>query len=515
MQPDRTLLDFLQTFLTELIGRYAHLRQFVEEAKRELRGGTPNLLFHYENLLSSRLKVLQGFTPTLADLPEGTWDVDALEQPFEFLVTQSAEFQSLHKALRWFPTPWPESGLFQFLTQLCREKRIERQFRQMNATAVFSDEYNFLTSDVNQHLPTSSERSNLVVWALPKCENANPLLWPVLAHEIAHSLYKREELIENLKDKLPRFHDPTRAEVLKSWAMELNADLFAQRMFGPAYVYSVIYFSIFFTKVNLRAPVEPERDRGRKGFHPPLETRIRLLSKETKSKRQWRDQRLQKVWKSFDVFNELFSAREKFDVRLLPLGESDRAYVFEEGVAEEIWEAVKEFQAGTYPGIDLTTENLEASADLWERLDANQVAGSVVNLKGVIELREYLQEQSGRVKARHKGPDMPDSGETTPETKRSRDQLLEGLNERPALMGEIINAGWMDKAHKTKKGWPFFDEAAGDSDKESFDDTDFCAKLLESARQLQKSIQTALILGPIAGRGSDVERQRNHQETCF
>jgi hypothetical protein len=191
MDDDR--LRFLRAFLTELVGRYSHLQQFVERTRRGARDATPNLLIRYGELLQDKTGTLLGFSETMSDLPKDVYTGD-LDWPFLWLLHESREFQKCHRLLKWFPTPWPGSELFQFLTQLSRERGVGLKFDTLNPTAVLSDEYNFLAYDLNYDLPLSPSRSNLAVWALPKGESTNPLLWPVLAHEVAHSFYGRREL---------------------------------------------------------------------------------------------------------------------------------------------------------------------------------------------------------------------------------------------------------------------------------------------------------------------------------
>jgi len=495
---DDDLLCFLRAFLTELVGRYFHLQQFVELTRRGARDGTPNLLIRYGELLQKKTRLLLGFSETISDLPKDAITARELEGPFRTLLNESREFQSLHKALKWFPTPWPGSELFQFLTQLGRERGVAFKFDTLNPTAVLSDEYNFLTSDVNQELPVSDSRSNLVVWALPKGESTNPLLWPVLTHEVAHSFYGRRELEPTIAGLLS-VNDNRYKEVLISWAIELNADLLAFRLLGPAYLYSLMYFSIFFITSNLRTPVRPERADLDMGLHPAPETRIRLLSTEADSlkerlknkdrKKEEYSPQLKRVWKALDQFTKLYEARLRLDHTAQPFNQDDYDG-FPNQVVDKVWDAIRTFQHNDLPDVDITVKELETSVDLADRLARRQLAASVVpNPQGISCVKEFVEsvENSGRDEVLDR----------LDERRPSRDEVLDGLDERPASMAEILNGGWQYKT-RILHGSPLFKvkptELKNGQTLESYSKDNF----LEQSRQLQKSIQTAIILASIS-----------------
>src|ERR1019366_5996716 len=247
---------FLRAYFRELIGRYVHLSQFVHQIELETRGETPKLLYHFSHQIADKIGKLVKEYPVLCRMPDSailSFDLSGVN--FEYLSSLATEFQDAHKKLRWMPSPWPETEFRELLSQVCRKPGLETSFQDATPTAVFSDEYNFLTSDVNRYGKAPISPTSLVVWALPKCEIANPLLWPVLVHEVAHGIFQEDEIVKEVGELCPPAYS-----IPSAWIIELNADLFAFLLLGPAYLFCLIYFSVFFVERNLRLPVNSRHE---------------------------------------------------------------------------------------------------------------------------------------------------------------------------------------------------------------------------------------------------------------
>ena len=62
-----------------------------------------------------------------------------------------------------------------------------------------------------------------------------------------------EEVAAAIKQQTP----PDKLRIRDDWTVELNADLFALRCAGPAFLFSLIYFSVFFIDSRLEVPMFP------------------------------------------------------------------------------------------------------------------------------------------------------------------------------------------------------------------------------------------------------------------
>jgi hypothetical protein len=69
------------------------------------------------------------------------------EQAVSFMVSVSAqveEFKKLHRALRWFYTPWAEAETETFLAELFESESSRWSYESLNITVGFTEEYNFV-----------------------------------------------------------------------------------------------------------------------------------------------------------------------------------------------------------------------------------------------------------------------------------------------------------------------------------------------------------------------------------
>lgn len=474
---------YIRLFFTELFGRYSHLQHFVEHAPRDLRDRSPNLIHHYLSELNSVLRRLGAWGYTISDILDEALEVDELLGTFQSFLNESDKFQDTHRGLRLFATPWPESDLFQFLQQLFYERGLARRFDELQPSIVFSDEFNFLTFDLRHHLSFFPPSSALPVWALPKAESGNPLLWPVLAHEVAHSLFPEEELKKRIVECAAGAFSGADYGLLVRWGIELNADRFAYKVLGPAYLCALIYFSIFFVTDNLRAPVTSgPHESG--GLHPPPETRIRLLLEEVNAAKIHEPS----MQGAIENIEALYNTRKEFDFKNGTFEVEDyRNHLPSSDTAvDELWKIVKRVQTDLLPEIDGLTfdeHDLKSAARLSDRLNDNLLAASLPDSESVSKLRCTL--------------DQIEKGKTTKE-KLVKAELVTALDERPATMLEITNAGWLCKIRKMKSDSKVADLVRLDLRKS-------LEVMREPARQLQKSIQVALILSSVSTGNQDAD----------
>jgi hypothetical protein len=488
MTSNKHLLIFLRAFINELLGRYLGLYQFVDRSRREAGGQATSLVDEYYYQLDQSVSRLLAFLPTLYDLPVPDEQVDKqyLCGVFGSLRFESEEFQKTHRTLRWFSEPWPDAELFQFIKNVFKERGLQEQFDELNPSIVFHDVYNFLTYDIG-YMQHSVNRADLDAWALPKSESSNPLLWTVLVHEVAHDIYDDSLIHDYLGEQLRSFpKSPEKIELLDTlslWSRELNADLFSFHVLGPAYLYSLIYFSVFFVKNDLRTPFlteskspevwsRPTRDS--RNLHPPPKDRISLLIDEMSSMNLTQSPEHAHC---LEVFKALFYARCEFDnAEDFYEPREYESIELNDEVKRNLWKSLKELQLEFFPKEYVLGErDIQDSISLYKRLKKRELACALPRPeRDLNKLLQYVQRNEQNV---------------------SRSVALHQLDEKPARMIDIINAGWMNKADDPYWLKPVCSiEQLADASTEWPQILD---PLSEPARQLQKSIQVALIILPL------------------
>jgi hypothetical protein len=487
----------VQVFFGELLGRYACLQQFVEGIRLHSGSKSPQLFNIYSDQIWDRVINIAFFARRVARARSESVNEDSLLLAFRYLESQSEEFQKLHRTLRWFSAPWPEAEMIQFLTRIVREEglaQLEADVTVLAPSIVFTDEYNFFAYDVG-YVQKDIPRSTLKAWALPKSESSNPLLWPVLAHEVAHSLFTQRNAQDEVDPKVAEdpIEDgvfaraakvaetcPESSALIQRWAVELNADLFAFNLFGPAYLYSLMYFSMFFTSGDLHQPLTTNRD-DRRSLHPPPRVRVDLLLREARSSIN-RGAQTQACEHTLSVFEKLFSSRLLFNNLTYPAESMDyEDLLLSEPTIEKLWQALRAFQE-KYFSSEAQHLDFGAISRLSDRLSGGVLAGSVQRVDFDLVLK-YLRNDGV-----------------------SREGALAQLDERPAKMIDIINAAWMQK-FPTDSGRLTKSKVVSELEpmEDISRDTVFplMERLLEPARQLQTSIQSALIISSLVNLEGD------------
>jgi hypothetical protein len=504
MQPTHPWLFFLRAFINELLGRCTNLNQFLNEVRREASGQSQTLVEEFSKKLDRRVNKLLSKVDMLYDLPV---DGKQIHKPsllgvFDALKEQSRDFQELHRTLRWFSEPWPEAEIFQFLHRVFKEKGLESTFHELNPSIVFHDVFNFLTYDIGS-VRHSGTRLGLDAWALPKSESGNPLLWTVLVHEVAHDIYEpeksqnqdsvrsprdtspKEKVYNFLKEELGSFppykgRKEEHLNLLELWSNELYADLFSFRMLGPAYVYALMYFSIFFFLDDLRLPIITGKSDEAKGsrertahLHPSPKDRIRLLLDEMSflDRPEFTDHIQCKR-----IFESLFDARCEIDQENgFEYKDYEKELDLPPASRKQLWQALKKVQTESRPSeTNLHNQDIANATNLYKRLSNNELACSLPVSKDKAALKEYIDNSDSKI---------------------TRKDALSQLDEKPARMIDIINAGWMNKAHD--KYWREPVSKLQIKDGPTSDWTQTLDSLIEPSRQLQESIQIALIISPL------------------
>jgi hypothetical protein len=500
-QPPASVL-YIKAFEAELLARYSHLNHFVEQCSREARDRSPHLFSAYRSKLSEELVRLETWAPNVFSVPDETDPGPRISGFFEFLRDQSDRFQENHRALRSFGTPWPESEVFEFLRQLFDENGLGAEFETLHPTIVYVNEFNFLKYDLREELSLPKATSTFAVWALPLAEASNPMLWPVLVHEVAHSLFDPEIIQKRIHAELKDRCQPEILALLKRWSIELNADYFAYRMLGPAYIYCLMYFGMFFLPGRLRDPLSADTQFASRS-HPPPEDRLRYLRKEFETflSAHQLDKNL-KLKAQYDRFSAMYDWRVGQDSRESvggdgdPLARRPKSQLSGDLIEDlnRVRSIVKEVQHELLPqmrDVCFCPQELDFAHGLSVRLtDKDLVIGSIRENADLKELNQYLTSPLEKSTEKRRLDEV--------EVSKTKKEHLAVLNERPARMFEILNAGWNAKI-AALAGWKL---NPGPPDNLSEGASNLVDRIMRKSREmtrlLQKSTQISIILSSVS-----------------
>lgn len=479
---------FLQAFFNELLGRYAHLQQFVERTRLETGIKSPKLLEVYSRQLETRINKLVDSSEDLWNASSSEIDPAYLKYLFNGLKNESDNFQKLHGTLRWFSAPWPEAEVFEFLDRVFDERGLKKHFELLNPSIVFSDEYNFLTYDVG-YVHMGISRAELTAWAIPKSESTNPLLWSLLVHEVAHSYFKEPILFNFVSRAFRKRATKESMDLICRWAVELNADLFGFRSLGPAYLCSLIYLSMFFVSANLHQPLQRRDSRS---FHPPPFHRIKLLQREAPRATLIAGSIQGDVNNVLGVFDKLFNMRLEYDADDgFEASDYNELYLSDDTL-DHLWETLKAFQREYCRDFTMFHNDFSSPFELSKRLDEGILAGSLahdLDRKTIEEFVRHSYDMSSDA-----SPE--EAARATVQRSSLRRHALSKLKEEPATMFDIMNAGWMNKVRGHAWKVPVFEEISKQQDRSVYLPR-LLNSLTEPARQLQMSIQVALVLSSV------------------
>lgn len=358
----------------------------------------------------------------------------------------SSRLSSHHKLLKWIYCPWPEEETEAFLkTVFGQHQQCWSTFHNLQVSIGFTDEYNFWRHEAGQDIALlpHGKVTQIPLIALPKIEKDNPLMWPLLVHEVAHEFNRRYEIkkkvFKKLKDKLPRgkksiLEIPKHERILKNWISEFSADLIALHLLGFSYICPLIYILLSEDQENLHQASED---------HPPSAMRVEYLTNELET-----DFHLRRTGLLNSVV-EMFNYRLNIDsYRRHKIEESSDKeqcksfFCFEDSfrstmlmIFNEVKSVLKEEDLLAYI---VTDETYDICKELTQRL----VSGISISSKPLKQGHDKIDEIRDIIKRGHEELD-------------TKNKLYDFFNEIPSSLNEIVTAGWIFKVENQTK---FFNE---------------------------------------------------------
>lgn len=141
---------------------------------------------------------------------------------------------------------------YDFVRKLAKDGIEQRQASWLPfvPSIALTDTYSFMEHDLRSILSSEFEdfgfeplvpQARSAVLTLPKAEADNPLMWTILAHELAHTMISSYRILDNeIIGRTPGFReaDDFSRQVYRNWSLEICADLIALRLLGPSYLFS-------------------------------------------------------------------------------------------------------------------------------------------------------------------------------------------------------------------------------------------------------------------------------------
>lgn len=330
--------------------------------------------------------------------------------------------KKLHILLGYVPSIQARTEIYTFAKSLLKEIPSIKD-KKLELSIVLSDIYNYEEINIGKTLNEAGVvgqtiPEDRVILELPKLEKDNPLMWAILVHEIGHMLDNNylkvtEQIFTDIN--LPS----KQLRVLKNWTKEIVSDMISLRIMGPSYLMSFMFFNLLLGDVETYSTT-----------HPSAKYRISLMESKLKD------------------------------------------YEFGTEDINDILKLVEEIQTFEY-NLD-TNYCPECGNELKQNIPKkltkkfNTIVDKVINKIDDINLNQFTTENNHRSEilssffkdripiSSSRKVDDGELRKLCKSFKKNQDNiydLLKRFEEKPNLISEIINAGWI---HKTKYAFPVF-----------------------------------------------------------
>ncbi|KAF0144541.1 MAG: hypothetical protein FD156_1716 [Nitrospirae bacterium] len=412
--------EFLKFATYVLLEKVIRLDSYLEEIRKEADIKNMNIISAFSSIVETyKDGISKRIIPFLEKSDElEEWDT---LNAFTRLLTLCQDFKVDHESLRWVYTPWASKECYIFLSELL-EKKISEKTHCQYGNIFFTEEYNFWCHKVHEDMKGVPEKTRSIVWILPKIEKNNPLMWPMLIHEIGHTISDEYNITDksykSLSESSQKSLSVKQKEVLYNWAREISADLIALKFLGPAYLYALISFASVFINNNLNEPSE---------IHPSPTFRVFFLLEKLK------DMGMDYTKPLFEPLNymvDLFNGRKQLDA-------ADRKLFFKEDWPEH------------FPSDDMA---YKISQEIYKCQDEIPISPISINNynNSLLLVKDKLNHEiliSSMNKSKQKNKE-----EKIQITNDNMNHYFDLLNEEPCTVGEIINAGCVYHISNIKMG---------------------------------------------------------------
>jgi hypothetical protein len=235
--------SFCLLLIKEVAERFLRIKKYVDEAEVEVTEQRLQLIDYIRDAVTQKITELNGFWRRTQRMRDNYDDENATILLINMMVCVK-RFQDLHKDLHWFYTPWAEPETETFLRDVFDTPISQKKFDELNITVAFTEEYGFVYPYPEEH-PGIRKPNTPNVIALPRIEKNNPLIWPVLMHEVGHALVQDQQIDQALSNRLQEISKKGQMEMMQQWGRELGSHLLALKLLGPSYLLAYLNFFTF------------------------------------------------------------------------------------------------------------------------------------------------------------------------------------------------------------------------------------------------------------------------------
>ncbi len=424
-----------EVLLAESIEKIIRMEAFLDDVMGHASEDDVNIIKYYQNIIELIKKDLIDPAEELK-LHHGK-DItrEILTPCVNKCLAVFLRIRKLHILLGYVPSIQARTEIYTFAKSLLKELPSIKD-KKLELSIVLSDIYNYEEINIGKTLNEAGVvgqaiPEDLVILELPKVEKDNPLMWAILVHEIGHMLDNNylkvtEQIFIDIN--LPS----NQLRVLKNWTKEIVSDMISLRIMGPSYLMSFMFFNLLLGDLETYSTT-----------HPSAKYRILLMESKLKDY-EFGTEEVNDILKLVD---DIQTFEYNLDTDYCP----ECATKLKQNVSKN---SIKKFDT---LGAKVITKI--------EEINLNQFTSD--NNRHSELLSNYFKDRIPINSSRKLDDD--ELRKLCKSFKKDRDNiydLLKRFEEKPNLISEIINAGWI---HKTKYAFPvfikLFFENDGDFDK--------------------------------------------------
>jgi hypothetical protein len=247
--------------LAETIEILIRMERYLCELTNKDREPNKQSVELYTSIIISLKKKLSRAVPILKHYyvnPEKEISNEAKKGILSTYLNVFSHFLILHYSIGYLPPLKVRSETHTFLRSIISESLPD--VPDLKPSLVLSNIYNYEIINMTQFLEDrgllDTEMDDNLIVQLPKIQKENPLMWPILIHELSHNLDdNRFEITDKIFSDLE--FAPSDFTILKQWVKEIVADSISIQIIGPAYIISMIYFNFLFNELEVCSETHP------------------------------------------------------------------------------------------------------------------------------------------------------------------------------------------------------------------------------------------------------------------
>jgi hypothetical protein len=334
----------------------------------------------------------------------------------------------VHRFLKYLRVPEPPPEIFTLLQEI-QDAFPAAGISKHETDVLLSETFNYGEIDLHTAIEWQLQQARIlkavpgeetIVIILPYTQVNNPLMWTIISHEIGHFAEKFHGLGKKVLGKILGCPCEAVTEGTElDWVEELISDAVGTRLFGPAYLFSFVSFTILQSSLG-RPSVS----------HPSELSRVRLAFDELKRTCLTDAVPIAKsiTTKIVDLFEEKFRFNEKYlgDKHLGP------STIHNASIADVMNLITQELE--NLKMSKLSTESLRRSEAL---------AHALANGQPVSALRNERTNLQPRIDALRESLDRPTTDKQ--EVAKAFFEIRNCMVEDPSTCTEIINAGYIHR----------------------------------------------------------------------